>query len=76
MIEKHPVVYDNKDTYTIYIKDDVYADLICLFVAYYDHATNSKNNEYAIKAKKVNYSYTFNKDLNSKYNPQFKELCK
>jgi uncharacterized protein YxjI len=76
LIEKHTVVYDNKDTYTLYIKDDKHAELICLFATYYDHSANSNYNEYAANSKKVNYYYTYNKELNSKYNPQFKELCR
>lgn len=76
MIEKPPVVYDNKDTYKIYIKDDKYTEIICLFAVFYDHTATGNYNKVAVKTKKVYYYYTMNKNLKSKYNPQFKELCK
>ena len=75
MIEKATVVSDNKDFYKIYIKDDKYIEIVCLFAVYYDHATARNYNEVAIKSKKVSYEYTLNKELKGKYNPQFKELC-
>ncbi|AEV69463.1 hypothetical protein [Acetivibrio clariflavus] len=73
MIEKPPVVYDNKDFYKIYIKDDRHAEIVCLFATYYDHSTAGNYNE--ITTKEINYRYTTNKELKSKYNPLFKELC-
>ena len=76
MIEKPNVVYDNKDFYRIYIEDNKYVEIVCLFATYYDHATAGNYNQVAIKSKKANYYYTINKELKSKYNPQFKELCK
>lgn len=76
MIEKSTVVYDNRDFYRIYIKDNKHMEIVCLFATYYDHSTASNYNQAAIKSKKINYYYTLNKELKSKYNPQFKELCK
>lgn len=74
MIEKPTVVYDNKDIYEIYIKDDRHIEIVCLFATYYDHSAGG-NSDGAIMSKEINYKYTMNKELKSKYNPLFKELC-
>lgn len=75
MIEKPPLVHDNKDCYTIYTIDSKYNDIISFFVLYYDHGSSGNYNEVVYKKKEVKYVYTMNKELKSKYNPRFKELC-
>lgn len=75
LIEKSNVVYDNLDSYKIYLEDEKYMQIVCLYLVYYDHATSANSNEFADKSKKTSYEYSPNKELKSKYNPQFKEQC-
>lgn len=75
LIEKSNVEYDNMDSYKIYLKDEKYMQIVCLFVVYYDHATSANLNEFSYKSKKTSYEYSPNKELKSKYNPQFREQC-
>ncbi len=75
LIEKSKVVYDNMSSYKIYLKDEKYIQIVCLYVAYYDHATSANYDEFVYKSKKTSCEYSPNKDLRSKYNPEFKEQC-
>lgn len=75
MIEKPPIVRDNKDRYIIYTIDNKYNDIVSFFGLYYDHYTSSNYTQYAYKKTKVSYVYSLNKEIKSKYNPKFKELC-
>lgn len=75
MIEKSPIVRDNKDHYIIYTIDNKYNDIVSFFGIYYDHNTSSNYSEFVYKKKEISYVYSFNKEIKSKYNPQFKELC-
>ncbi|EOL45102.1 hypothetical protein [Enterococcus caccae] len=72
LIEKDNISYDNKSTYTINTLDKNYQMLAFFFSVYYDNAYYSPN-EVAYKSKEINYKYTINKELKSKYNPQFIE---
>lgn len=76
MIEKHPVVYNNLDTYKIYIKDNKHMDMVCLFAVYIDHTTSSSYTSSSCKSRTATYEYTLRKEIKDKYDPNFKELCK
>ncbi len=75
LIDKTNVSNDNLDSYKIYLKDEKYIQIVCLYVVYYDHATSANYNEFTYKSKKTSYENSPNKELKSKYNPQFKEQC-
>lgn len=75
MIEKSMFNGDNKDKYKIYIKNCKYLKIICLYAVYYDYFISKSKMEFMIKLKKDSGEYTVNKQLKSKYNPQFKEEC-
>ena len=77
MIEKSAAVHDNReDFYKIYIKEDKYAEIVCLYAVYYDYLNSENDNAFITKSRKKDNEYTINKELKSKYNPQFKEECK
>lgn len=73
LIEKPTKVYDNKDTYTIYIEDGKYAIAVLLFSIYFDSVNFGHYNEVVYKTQSTTYTYTLNKELKSKYNPNFKD---
>jgi hypothetical protein len=75
MIEKSSVIHDNKEYFRIYIKNDKYAEIVCLYAVYYDYLTLRSNNEILSNASKEKCEITQNRDLKSKYNPNFKEGC-
>jgi hypothetical protein len=75
LIEKSKVLSDNLDSYKIYLKDEKYIQIVCLYVVYYEHATSANYNEFTYKTKKTSFENSTNKVLKSKYNPQFKEQC-
>lgn len=72
LIEKDNVSYDNKSTYTINTLNKHYQMLAFFFSVYYDNAYYSPK-EVAYKSKEINYEYTLNKELKSKYNSKFIE---
>lgn len=72
LIEKDSVFYDNKRTYTIHTLNRHYQMLAYFFSVYFNNAFYSSN-EVVVKSKHVEYSYTFSKELKSKYNPNFLE---
>jgi len=73
LIEKNPVVYDTKDEYDIYAIDGNFSEVAAIFNLYYDFVRFARFN--VTKTKKTEYLYTLNKELKSKYNPDFKRLC-
>ncbi|NLD47081.1 MAG: hypothetical protein GX660_07760 [Clostridiaceae bacterium] len=75
MIEKPPLVRDNKDYYKIYTIDNKYNDIISFFCLYYDDIAFSNYTEVVSYKKSISYINTLDKRIKSKYNPQFKELC-
>lgn len=74
LIEKDPTVYNNQDRYQIMAVDEYAADIACLFNLYYDFIRFGHRGEFVSNTKYTNYEYTVNKELKSKYNPQFKEM--
>lgn len=76
LIEKSTVVYDNKDEYDIYAIDAKALEIAVLFNLYYDFTRFGRFGEFAYKSKETEYLYTLKKELKSKYDPNFKELCK
>lgn len=75
LIEKEAVVKDNKDCYKLYTISSEHLSSICLFALYYDHLRFGNYGEIVYKSKEVYYLYTMNKELKSKYDPEFKSLC-
>lgn len=73
LIEKGTAVYNNKDEYDIYTADGFAVETAALFNLYYDFVRFGRYGEAAYKSKEVNYTYTINKILKSKYDPAFKE---
>lgn len=76
MIEKCMAKQDDKDFYKIYVKDDKYVELVCIYAVYYDYLAWENKSEFKTKSNGEDYAYTQNKELKSKYNPRFKEECK
>lgn len=72
LIEKGTVTYDNKDIYEITSIDEYSAEIAVLFNIYYDFTRYGNSGEYVSKSKEISYVYTLNKELKSKYNPEFK----
>jgi hypothetical protein len=75
MIEKSSVVHENTEYSKIYIKNDKYIEIVCLYAVYYEYLTLISNNELLSKARREKCELTQNRELKSKYNPTFKEGC-
>lgn len=71
LIEKPPVVIKNRDSYTIYTENSKDFIPVALFSLYFDSIRFGRNEEYA--ATSVTYTYSYNKELLSKYNPEYKD---
>lgn len=74
LIEKDPVVYDNKDTYEIIAIDEKSLEVATLFNLYYDFIRFGNYGEIAYKSKKTYYLYTTKKELKNKYDSNFKMM--
>ena len=74
LIEKDPVVYDNKDTYEIIAIDEKSLEVSTLFNLYYDFIRFGNYGEINYKTKKSYYLYTTKKELKSKYDSNFKMM--
>ncbi|MDO4555387.1 MAG: hypothetical protein Q4B70_09610 [Lachnospiraceae bacterium] len=70
-IHKPAVVKDLKEEYECFAVDDQVSELLQLFSLYTDVWEHRNTGKKAAKAAEVEYSYTLNKKLKAKYNPDF-----
>lgn len=71
LIEKDPVVYDNKDVYSIISTDAFAQRLAVVFAIYYDFVRFGNHGQYAYHSKKAQHLHSMNKTIKSKYDPAF-----
>lgn len=75
LVEKPTVVKDNKDEYEISALDPSSLELAVIFTIYFDVSNYGNRGEVVYKKTQVEYINTLNKELKSKYDPNFKERC-
>lgn len=72
LIEKSLVVYNNLDTYTIYLLDDFsdLSNIFALFVIYYDNWNYARRGQIAIERTQMSWEYTISQ-YRDRFNPNF-----
>lgn len=74
LIEKPCEVENNLDNYRVYSMYDEYSDIAHIFCLYIDMVTHPNRGEIVTKSVQKNYKITTNKELKSKYNPDFADM--
>lgn len=74
LMEKENIVINNLDEYVIYMQDDNYLDVALLIALYVDTRFAANRGVYVSSSVHKTYSLTFNKELKSKYNPEYKNM--
>lgn len=74
LIEKECRVQNNLDNYQVYSLYDEYSDIAHILCLYIDMITYPNRGEIVTKSVQNNYKITTNKELKSKYDPNFKDL--
>jgi hypothetical protein len=71
LIEKDNVVYNNLDSYKMFVLYDSDVLITALYCLYIDTLMFSNRGKKVIKGKEISYDKTTIKELNSKYDPDF-----
>lgn len=74
LMEKENKVTNNLDEYVIYMQDDNYLDVALLIALYVDTRFAANRAESVSNSVQMTYSITTNKELKSKYNPDYKNM--
>ena len=75
LMGKDAVVVNNLDKYDIYAHDRQGAEIAVLFGLYIDITAAANRGTAVTESVRKVYSITTNKELKSKYNPDFKQSC-
>lgn len=71
IVDKKLRVVNFKDTYTVYLEEEIYAPVVTLFTLYYDSATYGDVMEIARISVEQKWVNTMHKELINKFDPVF-----
>ncbi|BCN29975.1 hypothetical protein [Anaeromicropila herbilytica] len=74
LVEKDNLVLNRKDVYHIYTLEEELIELVALYCLRLDTIEFSQR-DIAINSKEKSLSYTWNKEVKCKYDPDFKNRC-